>query len=376
MNIAVIAPGEIPVPPRVGGSVEHCIAEITKRLSTSNRVTVYSRRSPGYPASSRQGALSHVRVPGGGAGRYLGHVLGRMAGRSFDWIQIDNRPSYVPRVRSRFPGTRIAVFLHSTTFISPPRTTLTQAARQLAAADLVVANSKSLAAQIRSLFPGVRHKVKHTPLGVDVSQYKLPSASQRAAARREFGVSGSFSVLFAGRLIPKKGVPVLIRAMKLVCRSVPQAKLLVAGGAGNASYVRGLKQMAARYGVPARFAGYVSRKRMPRLYWAGDCFVCPSQGHEAFGLVNVEAMASGTPCVASANGGIREIVRHGTTGRLVARYRSPEAFAEQIQIVARDAKGSAAMAIRAREDVVRRFGWSSTAARLAGLYRQYRKRRN
>lgn len=368
VNIAIIAPGEIPVPPRVGGSVEHCIAEIAKRMAAAHRVKVYSRRSPGYAAVSRRGGLTIVRVPGGKGGRYLGSVLRSIGGQTFDWIQIDNRPSFLPTVRKRFPHAQIAVFLHSTTFVTPPNASRGKASRLLAHANLIVANSRSLASRLRSLFPSLKHKVRHVPLGVDLSEFRPPSPERRKAIRSAFGASGSFAVLFAGRLVPKKGVPVLIKAMEHVRRSVPGAKLYIAGGAGKRAYVSRLKRMAAVSRVPVRFLGYVPRRRMPSLYWLADCFVCPSQGHEAFGLVNVEAMASGTPCVASRNGGIREVVKHGRTGRLVARYRSPEAFAEQIKAVARDRQSASAMAIRARRDVVSRFGWSSTAARLARIY--------
>lgn len=368
MKIAIIAPGEIPVPPRVGGSVEHCIAEIAKRMAASHQVTVYSRRSPGYSSSTRRGGLTIVRVPQGKGGRYLGSVLRTIGGKSFDWIQIDNRPSFIPAVRRAFPRSRIAVFLHSTTFVKPPKASRSNASRLLAHANLIVANSRSLAAWLRSMFPGLKHKVRYVPLGVDLTEFRMPTPGQKQAVRKAYGASGKFSVLFAGRLVPDKGVPVLLKAMALVSRSVPGAKLYIAGGAGKPAYVSRLKRMAAASRVPVRFLGYVPRKRMTQLYWLADCFVCPSQGQEAFGLVNVEAMASGAPCIASSNGGIREIVRHGRTGRLVARYRSPQAFADQILAVARDRKMAAAMALRAREDVVRRFGWSSTASRLARIY--------
>jgi spore coat protein SA len=338
-------------------------------MATAHRVKVYSRKSPGYAAETRKGGLTIVRVPGGKGGRYLGSVLRSIGGQTFDWIQIDNRPSFLPTVRKRFPRARIAVFLHSTTFVTPPNASIGKASRLLSHANLIVANSRSLASRLRSLYPSLKHKVRHVPLGVDLSEFRPPSPGQRSAVRSAYGATGSFAVLFAGRLVPKKGVPVLVKAMEHVRRSVPGAKLYIAGGAGKRAYVSRLKRMAAASRVPVRFLGYVSRKRMPSMYWLADCFVCPSQGHEAFGLVNVEAMASGTPCVASRNGGIREVVKHGRTGRLVARYRSPQAFAEQIKAVARDRGSASAMALRARRDVVSRFGWSSTAARLARIYR-------
>nr|WP_270880156.1 glycosyltransferase [Paenibacillus aestuarii] len=76
-----------------------------------------------------------------------------------------------------------------------------------------------------------------------------------------------------------------------------------------------------------------------------------SQRHEAFGLVNVEAMASGTPVVASRNGGIPEIIQHQRNGLLVTKYTSPSAFAKQILIIARHKKIAKKLARQARIDV-------------------------
>ncbi|MDF2721375.1 MAG: glycosyltransferase family 1 protein [Paenibacillus sp.] len=372
MKIAIIAPGQIPVPPRVGGSVEHCIAQIAKRMAARHHVTVYSRRSSGYAGSTKKGKLHIARVKGGGTKRYLGAVLQTIGGRSFDWIQVDNRPSSVPVVRKRYPKSRIALFLHSKTFVTPPNTSISTAAKQMAQANLIIANSKSLAATLRSLFPRLRHKVRVVTLGVDPVEFRPPTPAQRAAVRARYGATGKFAVLFAGRLVPIKGADVLIKAMAYVRRSIPNAKLYIAGGAGKRAYVQGLKRLAASRGVPVQYLGYVPRKRMPATYWLADCFVCPSQGLEAFGLVNVEAMACGTPCIASRNGGIREIIRHGQTGRLVTRYRSAQAFAEQINSAAVNRQATAAMAQRARKAVVGRFGWSSTAAKLGRIYQSNR----
>ena len=107
---------------------------------------------------------------------------------------------------------------------------------------------------------------------------------------------------------------------------------------------------------------------MPNFYRSGDCFVCPSQGHEAFGLVNVEAMASGIPAVASRNGGIPEIIKHHHNGILVTKYRSPEAFAKEIINLAKDPSMARKLAKQARLDVTSKFSWRATASKLEKIY--------
>ncbi|MFD0696923.1 glycosyltransferase family 4 protein [Paenibacillus sp. GCM10027628] len=360
MRILIIAPEQIPVPPPVGGSVEHCIYQIAKQISPKHSVTIVSRLRSTLPKKSVLGHVTIIRVPGATKKAYLSNVLSTIRGRHFDVIQIDNRPRFVHPVKKVFPNTPISVFLHSTTFISPPMTTIKQAAADLSGADRIVGNSRSLQNHLKKTFPSQSHKVRFVHLGVDLHQFK---------PRQKHKTNGQpFVILFAGRLIPRKGIPVLMKATQIVRRSVPNAKLVIAGGTGRPNYKAHLKRLAASLRIPVAFKGYVPRSKMPQFYASGDCFVCPSQGHEAFGLVNVEAMSSGIPTVASRNGGIPEIVQHGRNGLLVTKYRSPEAFAAQILVIAKNKERAKQLAKQARQDMLRRFSWKSTAKKLTGIY--------
>jgi spore coat protein SA len=313
---------------------------------------------------SRMGHVTIIRVAGGNKRVYLSNVLKAVKGLHYDVIQIDNRPGFVSAVRAVFPNTRLSVFLHSTTFISPPKTSIKKADKDFAGADLIIGNSRSLQAHLLKTFPRHSHKVRFVHLGVNVQQFRPlnPIRSSR-------GKQDPFVILYAGRLIPLKGIPVLIKAAKIVRKTIPNAKLSIAGGVGKPSYKKYLKRLAASLRVPAVFKGNVSRSRMPSFYLSGDCFVCPSQGHEAFGLVNVEAMASGVPAVASRIGGIPEIIQHQHNGLLVANYSSPSAFARQIIRIAENPALANKLANRARQDVIRKFSWNATAGKLVGIYR-------
>src|SRR5690348_7961223 len=105
MNILIIAPESIPVPPFSGGSVEHCVYQIAMRLSRTHKVTIISRRHRAYPNHTKTGNLSIIRVPGGSRRKYLSNVIQYIKNKKYDIIQIDNRPKYLPVIRKYFPDT-------------------------------------------------------------------------------------------------------------------------------------------------------------------------------------------------------------------------------------------------------------------------------
>jgi spore coat protein SA len=120
-----------------------------------------------------------------------------------------------------------------------------------------------------------------------------------------------------------------------------------------------------------KFLGTVAHRRMHQIYRQADILVCPSQKHEAFGLVNVEALSAGLPVIASDIGGIREIVIQGWNGLLVPEYTNPHAFAEAIIFLVRNPQLLRSMGVIARLDCLSRFSWSATAGHLSQLYENW-----
>ncbi|WP_281889573.1 glycosyltransferase family 4 protein [Paenibacillus sp. YYML68] len=374
MRILIIAPEQIPVPPLLGGSVEICIWAIANRLAKKHEVTVISRRHPKYPNRSEMSSrLTIVRVPSGSEGEYQKAVLKAVQslqqrahrGGRFDAVQVDNRPKLAAAVQRALPGTPVWLFLHSLTFVSPRKIKRKNASACLSAVHGIVANSASLREKLSARFPSVARRIREVWLGVDTEAFR--QAKRRSAAR-----SAAFRVLYAGRLVRQKGIPVLMKAVKQAeAASVGRSlSLTIAGGPVTGPYAARLKRLAASLRLRVQFLGSVPHKRMPDVYREADCLVCPSQGHEAFGLVNVEAMASGVPVIAAANGGIREIVQHRQNGLLVTKYRSPKAYASAIRKLQRSPRLAARLAKAGRRTVKSRFSWELTASRLAELYRE------
>jgi spore coat protein SA len=363
MHLLMIAPEQIPVPPPKGGSVEICMLAIAKKLSHQHKVTLISRRSGNYPPTSTYGNLKIVRVPSLSADHYIAAVMAYIKGKHYDWIQIDNRPRFVTPVRKGFPKTSISVFLHSLTFVSKTESTR----RHLAQTDKIIANSNSLQHELTSRFPSLQHKIKQVYLGVDSQQFRPPTTEQRYRSQKKYGVQGSFVFAFAGRIIPRKGIPILMDALSKIRKSAANVKLVIAGR-GQPEYMASLRRKAHRLNLNAKFIGYKSHNQMHEVYWTADCLVCPSQKHEAFGLVNVEAMSTGIPVIASQIGGMKEIIQHGKNGLLVKDYKSVNALSASMLKLAQNKSYAHTLGKQARRDILDRFSWSKTAESLSEHY--------
>ncbi|WP_310831088.1 glycosyltransferase family 4 protein [Paenibacillus pedocola] len=361
MQICIIAPEQFPVPG--DGSVEICIWAIAKQLSQRHKVTILSRRTAFLPDSAELEQVRIIRLASGTPSRYQASVLHFLEGESFDVIQVDNRPLLMAAVKQRHPETPVLLYLHSLTFVPAEA----RIARSLAHANTIAVNSRSLQKRLSRRFPGLSRKLSVVPLGADLSRFTPVELPERLLLRRTYRLPPKFTVLFVGRVIPRKGVPVLIRAMRHLNKYLP-AHLIIAGP-GKPLYIRKLRSLAGRLGVSVTFLGTIAHEHIHGLYQAADCFVCPSQRHESFGLVNVEAMASGLPVIASNNGGIREIITSGHNGYLVDRYQEALPFARLMLKVGRNPLLAAKIGMQGRSDALRTFEWQHTAAHLEELYR-------
>jgi glycosyltransferase involved in cell wall biosynthesis len=162
-------------------------------------------------------------------------------------------------------------------------------------------------------------RIRRVYYGINLDR---PIALARRAVdelRAEFGIPlGGPFLLCVGRLDPQKGHPVLFEAMRPVLREQPDARLVVVGGAQQASqeYVATLRTHAADAELAGRIVFAGERTDVPRLMAACDVFVLASLW-EGFGLVFVEAMAAGKPVVATRVSAIPEVVLDGETGLLV-----------------------------------------------------------
>jgi glycosyltransferase involved in cell wall biosynthesis len=191
-------------------------------------------------------------------------------------------------------------------------------------------------------------------------------------------------VLFVGRITRQKGIIHLVNAIRHIHAGVQI--VLCAGAPDTPEIGREMTEAVerARAHSPHRIIWIqemLPKDKVIALYTHAAIFVCPSV-YEPFGIINLEAMACETPVVASAVGGIPEVVEHGDTGLLVtpeaigpteADPRHPEQFsrdlAAAVNVLLDDPDRRAAMAKKARARVERQFSWSSIAAQTVDFYR-------
>lgn len=203
-------------------------------------------------------------------------------------------------------------------------------------------------------FPG---QYEIVPNGIDVERFQRPAARPREmpANRR--------SVLFVGRLEPRKGVDCLIRAMAAVQRLVPDVQLVVVGE--GPERLR-LDADARDARVAVAFAGRVPDEALPAYYQAADVVCSPALGGESFGIVLLEAMAAARPIVATEIAGYAELLDGSGCCRLVDAG-SHSALAREITALVGDARLSRAMGERGAA-FVRAFDWTAIARRLESIY--------
>lgn len=234
----------------------------------------------------------------------------------------------------------------------------------------VICATEQERASIRQLYDADAGKITVIPLGVDMDRFR-PAA--KADARRRLGLAADERiVLFVGRLEPLKGVDILIGAASLLDSDVNCSVLIVGGDETSHEQVAELQSLASNLGVSDRvaFAGAVDHDLLPLYYNAADVCVVPSH-YESFGLVAIEAMASGLPVVASRVGGLTGTVRDGETGYLIP-WLCPEPFAERIELLLDNEPLRLSLGEAGREAVAR-YRWENVAAAVLEVYESLTK---
>ncbi len=218
-------------------------------------------------------------------------------------------------------------------------------------------------------------RVRIVPAGIDFGKYER--APDGALFRKQFGIGGKENVvLFCGRLAVNKGLMVLAEAAPAVLKSFPETRFVLVGQ--DMGVREKLEKRIAELGIKDRFllAGHVKDDALFRsAYGACDVFVLPSE-YEAFGLVLLEAMASGKPVVASAVGGMPEVVGgpnkvdgvKATECGLLVNYEDWKALAEAIGKLLADDGLRRRMGAVGRERVRRQFNWDAVTAAILSIY--------
>ena len=207
-------------------------------------------------------------------------------------------------------------------------------------------------------------KVSVIPAGVDTDIfYPVP----KLKARVGLGLPDKETVMYAGRVEPIKGLDILLDSFKILNETRDVHLVVVGGSLSGDRELDALRQRSKQLGILEKitFTGSVNQSELGRYYSAADVFVLPSH-YESFGLVALEAMACGTPVVASRVGGIPSFVDDGETGYLIT-WRSAEPFADRIEMLLENLDLRNFMSERARVKA-NSMNWSTVAAEVADYY--------
>ncbi|MFE6223669.1 MULTISPECIES: D-inositol-3-phosphate glycosyltransferase [unclassified Streptomyces] len=242
----------------------------------------------------------------------------------------------------------------------------------VAAADRLIANTTEEADELARFYEADPGKIAVVHPGVNLDRFR--PADGRAAARARLGLPrDAFVPVFAGRIQPLKAPDILLRAAALMVDRDPTLRsrmvVPVVGGPSGSGLAKPeqLQKLAARLGIAdlVRFHPPVGQERLADWFRAASVLVMPSYS-ESFGLVAIEAQATGTPVVAAAVGGLPVAVRDERTGFLV-RGHDPADYARVLDRFAAD-PGLTARLGEAAARHAESFGWDTAASATADVY--------
>ncbi|MEZ4590477.1 MAG: glycosyltransferase [Chloroflexota bacterium] len=243
----------------------------------------------------------------------------------------------------------------------------------MALADKLIAATPAEEAQLQELYDADPAKIAIIPPGVDLERFQpIP----KDEAKKRVGIPcGDTNILFAGRIEPLKGIDTMLRAMALIQQRRPEvlhnACMAIIGGDPWADdldeEMARLQQLRHDLDIHdlVTFLGAKDQDLLPNYYAAAEMVVMPSH-YESFGMVALEAMAMGTPVIASEVGGLAHLVKHGVTGYHVPS-RDPEALAARIYELLANKDCRRQLGQQARE-YARQYAWPNIVDRMLAVY--------
>ncbi len=360
-------------PPKIGG-IQAYLWELWRRLDPTTYVVLTASSDDGAPAFDAAVARSGIRVE-----RLPSPVLlptpataaavRRVASdHGADLVVID--PAVPLGLIGPHLGLPYAVVLHGAEVTVPGR--LPGASRALghvlAHARLAVCAGGYPEDEARRVAGARMPPVLTVPPGVDTERFRPLAAAPRRAARRRLGLpERGLVVTSVSRLVPRKGMDVLVEAAAALAPSFPELTVAIGGSGRDGERLAG---RVVRLGAPVRLLGRVADDDLPDLYAASDVFVMACRNRwfgleqEGFGIVFLEAAAAGVAQVAGRSGGAHEAVVDGRTGLVVDHPEDPGAVALALRRLLADGAGRRRMGRAARRRAEESFDYAGLARRL------------
>ncbi len=356
-------------PPKTGG-IQTYLWELWRRLPPDS-FTVVTPDQPGAQAwdAAQPFAVERVNqpflVPTAGLARRINGLIDRTGAGLVLLDPVANNAPLVGRLNAPW-----GVIVHGAEVTIPAATPGGQLLirRLLRTSQLVIA-AGSYPAQTAQRAAGRPLPVVEIPPGVDTERFVPLDASRRAEVRRRFDVAPDAPlVVSVSRLVPRKGMAVLVEAAAELSRRYPDLEVIIAGEGRD--HTR-LQQLVATTGAPVRLVGRVPADDLPGLLGAADVFamLCHNRWggleQEGFGIVFLEAAACGVPQVAGASGGAADAVVHDHSGLVVDEPRKVAAAVDALDTLLGDAQRRVQMGKAARRRAEVSFNYDTLAHRLA-----------
>ena len=340
-RLAIVVPEMLPVPPVKGGAVEHWVHEVSQRLDHAKfEITIVSRPADAngvenvkylniaWTKTEQFFYRIKEKVSWRNPLRFLAKIQNvfsyglRMAKlvRRFDIVVIHNEPNFLFFIQKN-PQQTLILHMHNAHLgIAIFRPFYRRALKKV---DKVICVSDYIRRHAVQFYPEHAGKFSVVFNATDPEVFK-PYGDE--AVRHLKGLvdieADKTYLLYVGRLTEIKGVHVLIKAFITIHAQLPNTRLIIAGssffeGAAKTDYEQSLVELAKPVNHAIIFTGFMPHEKLKYLYSAADIVVFPSIWQEPFGLVMLEAMASGTCLISSAVGGVPEILKNGVNGLLV-----------------------------------------------------------
>lgn len=242
-------------------------------------------------------------------------------------------------------------------------------------ADLITSPTQAEVEQLQTLYGATKNNIEIVPPGVDLDRFRPEPIH---IAKQKIGMSPDrFNILFVGRIEPLKGIDTIIKAASLLrTRHPAEAETirftLVGGdpwGANRSAEMERLQTLQQAENVTdiVDFVGAKNQTELPTYYAAADVVVMPSH-YESFGMVALEAMAMGTPVIASQVGGLAHLVQDRVTGFHIPP-RSADALAQRIDDLRLNPSLRQRLGQQARAHALT-YGWPQITGRLITIFDQ------
>jgi phosphatidylinositol alpha-1,6-mannosyltransferase len=362
-------------PPKVGG-IQAYLWELWRRMDPDSFAVLTASSHPDAARFDRQQAAlgfriervrSRVLAPTPQVVRSIRQAAARIGA---DLVVLD--PAFPLGLVGPRLGLPYAVLLHGAEVAIPGRLPGSRGmvARVLKGSQLIIsAGGYPATAAARTLRRGSLPPVVEIPPGVDLDRFCPLGPAERRGARQELGLPADGPlVVSVSRLVPRKGMDVLIDAGLRLRSEFPDLTVAIAGRGRDADRLAG---RIGEHGAPVRLLGGLDDADLARLVASADVFamLCRNRWlgleQEGFGIVFLEAAAAGVPQVAGASGGAGEAVLDGTTGYVVRRPADVAACARAIGRLLADPDLRASMGSASRTRAEASFDYDRLAPRLA-----------